>query len=80
MEKPDSDETKKFIDEENALTTSYLKKATFQQQLQDRYQAIDLRPTYSGPNQVGKYIFSWQNDAQRVQEYVIRTYASYIQF
>ena len=61
MENPDSEETKKFVEEEMAITRPYLDQSPFRAQLEARYKELYDFPKYSSPLQAGQRFFFSQN-------------------
>ena len=70
MENQNSDETKKFIDAEMAITRPYLDKSPFRAELQARYKELMNIPSYSGPFRAGNRYFSLRDDGTKNQPYV----------
>jgi Prolyl oligopeptidase, N-terminal beta-propeller domain len=61
LENPDSIETKKFVEEEMAITKSYLEKSPFRAEINARYKELFNYPKFAGPFQKGKKFYSFQN-------------------
>ncbi|XP_065202525.1 prolyl endopeptidase-like [Planococcus citri] len=68
MEAPDSDETKKFVEDENRLTREYLDKSPYRAELEARYKELYDYHRYNGFFQEGKKYFSYQNTGLQNQD------------
>ncbi|XP_065202522.1 prolyl endopeptidase-like [Planococcus citri] len=68
MENLDSEETKKFIEAENALTRSYLDKSPFRAELEARFKELYNYHRYTSFFQKGKHFFSYQNTGLQNQD------------
>ncbi|XP_065202527.1 prolyl endopeptidase-like [Planococcus citri] len=70
MEKPDTDETKKFVEAEDRVTRGYLDKSPFRTELEARYKELYNYQRYTAFMQQGKKIFSYQNTGLQNQDVV----------
>ncbi len=67
LEDDNSDETKKWVDEENKVTFDYLGKIPFRQQMKDRLTQVWNFEKMSAPFKRGNYYFFYKNDGLQNQ-------------
>ncbi len=67
LEDDNSDETKKWVVAENAVTFGYLGKIPFREALRKRLMEIYNYPRYSSPRRAGEYYFFTKNDGLQNQ-------------
>ncbi|XP_065219696.1 prolyl endopeptidase-like [Planococcus citri] len=73
LENPDSSETKKFIEEEMAITKPYLEKSPFRAELHARYTELSNYSKLKGPFQEGKYFYSFRNTGLQNQDVLFKS-------
>ena len=67
LEDDNSDETKKWVEEENKVTADYLGKIPFSQQMKDRLTQVWNFEKMTAPFKRGKYYFFYKNDGLQNQ-------------
>ncbi|WP_205742452.1 prolyl oligopeptidase family serine peptidase [Geotoga petraea] len=63
MENEDSEDLKKWIEEENKLTFDYLKKIPFRNKIKKRLKELNSATTYGDSFLAGDYLFFYKNEA-----------------
>lgn len=72
LEDDNSEETKAWVKEENAVTFGYLDQIPFRNAVRDRYEELFNYPKYSAPFRVGDYYFFSKNDGLQNQSVTYR--------
>ena len=67
LEDDNSSETKKWVIEENKVTSDYLSKIPFRDAIKKRITELNNYPKYSAPFKVGEYFFFYKNDGLQNQ-------------
>jgi len=70
LEDPNSDETKKWVDEQNKITFEYLEKIPFRDKIKNRLTELWNYERYSAPSKVGDYYVYSKNDGLQEQSVV----------
>jgi len=70
LEDDNSEETKKWVEEENKVTFAYLEKIPFREKIRQRLTEIYNYPRYSSPFREGEYYFFYKNDGLQNQSVI----------
>lgn len=72
LEQTNSEESRKWIEDQNALTRSYLESIPQRKQIRDRLTEIWNYERYSAPSKVGRYYYFSKNDGLQNQSVLYR--------
>src|SRR6187399_748036 len=72
LEDDNSDETKAWVQEENAVTNAYLANIPFRDKAKKRLEAMWNYAKYSSPFKEGKYYYFYKNDGLQNQSVLYR--------
>ncbi|MDI6845031.1 MAG: prolyl oligopeptidase family serine peptidase [Candidatus Saccharicenans sp.] len=70
LEDDNSEETKKWVEEQNRLTFSYLEKITYRERIRARLKEIYNYPRMGQPIRAGEYYFFYKNDGLQNQSVI----------
>jgi len=70
LEDDNSEETKKWVEEQNRVTFAYLEKIAFREKIRNRLTEIYDYARYSSPFRVGEYYFFFKNDGLQNQSVI----------
>jgi prolyl oligopeptidase len=70
LEDDNSEETKKWVEEQNRVTFAYLEKIPFREKIRNRLTEIYNYARYSSPFRVGEYYFFFKNDGLQNQSVI----------
>lgn len=72
LENDNSDETKKWVKEENEVTENYLSKIPFRQKIKERLEEMWNYPKYGAPFKEGEWYYFYKNDGLQNQSILYR--------
>ncbi|MQY69433.1 MAG: hypothetical protein GH145_01025 [Firmicutes bacterium] len=70
MEDDTADEVKKWVEEQNKVTFTYLEEIPFREEIRQRVTEVYNYPRYSSPFRAGEYYFFYKNDGLQNQSVI----------